>query len=243
MSLLTNFQQRHEDNFNRTAVVVLSGGQDSVTCLHLAKRFHKKVMAVSFHYGQRHAVELATAENICRLHNIPHVLIKLPDLGGLFTSALLSGQGEVGQPHAYLKDLPSSFVPCRNALMLTFAYGIAMEQGPDTCLYTGVCQTDYSGYPDCREGFISHLNFALNTGYTQQIPIITPLMFLNKSQTWGLAWEMGFEAFEDVVARSRTCYVASDQFHDWGHGCGECPACLLRKRGFYDWQRSMQALV
>jgi 7-cyano-7-deazaguanine synthase len=243
VSLLTNFEERQKHDFHRTAVVVLSGGQDSITCLHLAKKFHSKVLAVSFNYGQRHAVELGAAAEVCRLQSIPHIQISLPNLGNLFTSALLAGQGDVGQPHAYLKDLPSSFVPCRNALMLTYAFGIAMEQGPDTCLYTGVCQTDYSGYPDCRQEFITSLRHTLNVGYQQNIPIITPLMFLNKAQTWGLAWEMGFEAFEDVVARSRTCYVASDMFHDWGHGCGECPACLLRKRGFYDWQRSLQVVL
>jgi 7-cyano-7-deazaguanine synthase len=215
------------------AVVVLSGGQDSVTCLGIAREHHETVIAVSFRYGQKHATELAQAALLCERHGIEHIVVALDFLGELVTSALTTPDGDTTQPHAYKPGLPASFVPNRNALFLTVAHAIAQEK--KACyVYTGVCQTDYSGYPDCREGFISALEEALNTGYETDIRIITPIMHLTKAETFGLADELGI--LDEVIEDSHTCYNGDREHrHDWGYGCGECPACVVRARGYAEY--------
>ncbi len=215
------------------ALVVLSGGQDSVTCLGLALDRYEKVSAISFHYGQRHEVELHCAKHLCEKYGVPQQVINLGFLGQMVTSAL-TGAGEVGKPHAYKPGLPSSFVPARNALFLTAAHGYAQEIGADV-LVTGVCQTDYSGYPDCRKEFISKLEAALNCGYQTNIVIDTPLMMLDKGETFQLAEDCGF--LDEVINFSHTCYNGDHVTkHEWGYGCGTCPACELRARGWEDYK-------
>lgn len=215
---------------NRHALVVMSGGQDSTTCLGIAMAKSNFVTAVTFRYGQKHAVEVAAAEEICLKYNIPQIIIDLsPVLSNMRSSALVN-HGDTSRPHSYIRDVPASFVPARNALFLTSAYGLALELHCDT-IYTGVCQTDYSGYPDCRDAFIKQLNHALNFGYNSEIQIMTPLMWVDKAETFRLADKYGVLA--DVINTSVTCYNgATDRVHEWGKGCGICPACQLRMRGY-----------
>lgn len=220
------------------ALVVMSGGQDSVTCLGVALDTCCSVSAVSFDYGQKHRVELDAARGICARHAVPHRVIDLSSiLQNMSSSALING-GDVNVAHPKLKDVPASFVPARNALFLTAAYGLAMEIDADA-IYTGVCQTDYSGYPDCRAGFISSLNHALNVGYQNDIQIITPLMYLTKAETFALAKKHGF--LETVLHESMTCYNGSHVRNEWGGGCGECPACTLRAKGWDEYKASVHA--
>lgn len=218
------------------ALVVLSGGQDSVTCLGWALSRYQKVSAISFKYNQRHAVELECAKYLTEKHAVAWQLVDMGDLiKNLVTSALV-GDGEVGQPHQYKPGLPSSFIPGRNALFLTLAHAHAQEIQADV-LITGVCETDYSGYPDCREKFIRLMALALNEGYETAIMILTPLMHLTKADTFMLAHEVGF--LDEVIEHSHTCYNGDHTTpHDWGFGCGECPACKLRAKGWEEFYAS-----
>lgn len=216
------------------ALVVLSGGQDSVTCLGLAIDQHggaDNVYAIGFKYGQQHSIELQCASAICEKFGISYKIIDISFLGDLVTSELTKSQGDVSKSHDRLDNLPASFVPNRNALFLTIAHAYAQEIGAKS-IYTGVCQTDYSGYPDCRDEFIGIFNNALNLGYqSPDMKIITPLMYLTKSETFALAKDVGF--LETVISDSHTCYKGDrSTLHDWGFGCGECPACELRSKGY-----------
>lgn len=214
---------------NRSAVIVLSGGQDSVTCLGLASAQYGSVRAIAFDYGQRHKVELACAASVCERNRVPFELVPVPMLSKLVTSAL-TGEGDVSASHAYKPGLPASFVPARNALFLTLAHAYAQESRSDTVI-TGVCQTDFSGYPDCRDHFVQTLALALNFGYETDITIRTPLMYLTKAETFALAEKVGF--LHEVIHDSHTCYNGDHStFHEWGYGCGACPACQLRAAGY-----------
>lgn len=224
---LPGFEEMAQD----PAVVVLSGGQDSVTCLGVALSKHRKVVAVSFAYGQKHTVELMQAAKICDRRGIMHSLVDLRFFGDMVTSALTS-DGDVSAAHPTKPGLPASFVPNRNALFLTLAHAVAQEVGAKT-IYTGVCETDYSGYPDCRAVFIEALQDALNTGYQTDIKIETPLMYLDKADTFELARKHGF--LDTVIEDSHTCYNGDRSVrHEWGYGCGKCPACQLRERGYLE---------
>jgi len=220
-----------------TALVVLSGGQDSVTCLGFALESYDNVVAVGFNYGQRHLVELRQANYICDLLQVPFAIFDLPMLGQLGDSALVTS-GDVSSTHRLNSDLPNSFVPGRNAMLLCSAYAYALKIQADTII-TGTCQTDYSGYPDCRDDFVKQLNLALDTGYLSSIRIVTPLMFLTKAAIFQVAYEMNF--LDIVVKHSHTCYLGDrTKFHYWGYGCGECPACKLRKAGFDEFAERME---
>ena len=223
-------------NGARPAVVVLSGGQDSATCLALAVSRHTDVYAVTFDYGQRHRVELDQARILAERAGVIHREIDVRSFGELVTSALTATSDvddeSVSGHHPNKPELPASFVPNRNALFLTIAHAVAQEVDAGY-IYTGVCQTDYSGYPDCREGFIEALEHALNVGYQVQIEVITPMMHLTKAETFELAERLG--VLEDVIEHSHTCYNGDrSQRHVWGYGCGKCPACAIRERGYYD---------
>lgn len=223
-----NKNLRHEK-----AVVLFSGGQDSTTVLHYAIRRHgvTNVLAIGFDYGQRHEIELVCADNITAWLDIPYKVIDLSVLRLVGKSAL-TGDGDVSAKHERLTALPASFVPARNALMLTLAHAYAAEHGA-SYVYGGMCQTDYSGYPDCRAEFIAALESTLNIGYDATIHILTPLMFLTKADTFALAAAMGDGVLDSVLFRSHTCYEGDrSQVHAWGHGCGKCPACKLRIKGY-----------
>lgn len=214
----------------KRGIVVFSGGQDSTTCLGVALKECQDVTCIAFDYGQRHAVELECARSICNNRGIDLRVVKLDALKDLgITSALLQ-EGDIAASHVANSELPASFVPARNAMFLTLSHALAQELEADA-IYTGVCQTDYSGYPDCRQEFITQLGRALNTGYEQKISILTPLMNLTKAETFELAHDVGF--LDVVLDESHTCYEGDHATeNEWGYGCGECPSCLLRKKGY-----------
>jgi len=206
---------------NRKAVVVFSGGQDSTTCLIWALKTFEEVQTVTFQYGQRHARELECAAEIARDFSVRHHVLDLGLLNQLSPNALTRGdidivEGGDGQ-------LPSTFVDGRNLLFLSFAAILAKQLGYHH-IVTGVCQTDFSGYPDCRDVFVKSLNVTLNLAMDYPFVIHTPLMWLDKKETWKLADELGY--FEYVRDKTLTCYNGI-----MGSGCGECPACRLRNRG------------
>lgn len=203
------------------AVVVFSGGQDSTTCLFWALQQFKEVVAVTFDYGQRHALEIECAKAIAQDLHVTHHILDMSLLNQLAPNALT--RMDIDVTEGVDGELPSTFVPGRNLLFLSFA-GVLASQIEAKHLVTGVCETDFSGYPDCRDVFIKSLNVTLNLSMDQSFVIHTPLMWLDKAETWALADEL--EAFDYVREKTLTCYngIISD-------GCGECPACKLRLHG------------
>ncbi len=209
------------------ALIIFSGGQDSTTCLYWGLKNYKEVEAITFNYGQNHSVELDQSKIICKKEGIKQTIVDISFLDTLVESALTSG-GNVNEVNE--KGLPASFVPNRNQLFITLAHSYAQKIGAET-LITGVCQTDYSGYPDCREMFIRSIETVSNYGSDSDIKIETPLMNLTKGETFLLAQD--FNCLDEVITLSHTCYNGSrNDFHEWGYGCDNCPACELRKKGF-----------
>jgi len=226
-----------ERRMKRKALVVLSGGQDSTTCLFLAEMMHYNVEAIHFTYGQRHSVETCYVKRFCDKRNIALKVVDVSFLKGLVSSNLLNTEGDINEPHVNNKSLPSSFVPVRNALFLTIAHGYAQEICA-TDIYTGLCETDYSGYPDCRQEFVRDLSVALDTGYSTAINIHTPLMYLTKAETFKIADDYSF--LHEILTETITCYNGNATlYNEWGHGCGRCPACLLRKKGFEEYKEGL----
>ena len=200
------------------ALVVFSGGQDSTTCLFWAKQQFSHVEAVTFAYGQRHDAEIEVAKEIATELDVPHHILDLSLLGQLTSNALTRHDLDIENA-----DVPNTFVDGRNHLFLSFAAVMAKQLGMHH-IVTGVCETDFSGYPDCRDQFIKSLNVTLNLAMDYPFVIDTPLMWLDKKETWALADELG--AFDYVKERTLTCYNGVI-----GSGCGECPACKLRQNG------------
>lgn len=212
----------------RKVIVLLSGGQDSTTCLYLAKTLFDRVHAIGIAYGQRHAIELDRAKQIADLAGVPFEIVDAPGLGAIGGSALVTKDALLpggGYPDAAAPGgLPTSFVPTRNLLFLTLAAAVAMREEAND-IVTGTCQTDYAGYPDCRREFIDAaeraITFALPSG-CGPFRVLTPLMFMTKAETVKLARRL--PGCWEALARTMTCYI--------GTGCGVCPACELRARGF-----------
>lgn len=226
------------------AVVLFSGGQDSTTVLHFAMKKHgaENVFPLAFNYGQRHAVELEQARLIALSHGLTFDMYGVPSLRDFGPSAL-HGEGDVSAPHVQIPKVPASFVPGRNAFFLLAAYNHAIQIGA-RAVYGGMCETDYSGYPDCRNAFVRAMEQALQVGYptTAAIQIRTPLMWLNKAETFRLAQQLGDTAWRDVIDMSHTCYEGDHTTkHEWGYGCGECPACKLRAAGYAEFKRRYAA--
>lgn len=211
------------------AVVIFSGGQDSTTCLFWALKNFTEVEAITFNYGQKHAIELECAKHICQKANVKQIVIDMTFLGTIVDSALTSG----GDVNEIKNGLPASFVPNRNALFITLAHAYAQKISA-SAIVGGMCQTDFSGYPDCRQLFITMFGDALDTGSGADIEILTPLMNISKAETFQLAESLG--CLDRVIAWSHTCYNGDRKTqHAWGKGCGECPACLLRKKGYEEY--------
>ena len=232
------------ENAERSAVVLLSGGQDSTTLLHVAMAHHgpKNVFALGFNYGQRHVTELDCAATLAGKYDIPYHVIGLKDVLASVGHSALTNTGaeqDTSKPHTAMPDVPASFVPARNALFLTLAYSYAQLVGAEV-VYGGMCQTDYSGYPDCREDFVNGLENALHKGYPSD-PIVTfrtPLMRIDKRETFQLAHALG--GLPDVLELSHTCYNGDHTTRNaWGYGCGQCPSCKLRAKGFAEFEESM----
>lgn len=213
----------------RSCVVVMSGGQDSMTCLFWARERFDTVLAVSFDYGQRHLVELEAARSVCAQYGVPWEVVTLP-LAQLAPHNALTSPAIAVSETGGLNGLPSTFVPGRNLLMLTAAASYAASRGV-SALVTGVCETDSSGYPDCRAPTIRALCESIALGLDAPFEIHTPLMELDKAQTFALAEEMG--VLDVILELSHTCYEGDHSTrHAWGYGCAACPACKLRQRGF-----------
>lgn len=210
------------------ALVIFSGGQDSTTCLGYALKKYDEVEAVSFLYGQKHEKEIEIAKNIAEELNVKFHVIDLSFFKEISVSALTS-DGNMNGEHPLNKNLPASYVPNRNALFITIAHAMAQTIGAGV-LITGVCETDFSGYPDCRNEFVVSLAKSLNIGAETDIVVETPLMYLDKKQTWELAEEVGI--LELVRTRTLTCYNGVETLNEWGMGCGECPSCKLRAKGY-----------
>jgi len=222
---------------HKKALVVFSGGQDSTTCLFLAKKKYDEVTAITYRYGQRHAYETTAAIKIAKALDVRLIQVDIPMLRENITSALLQ-DGAIGAGHPLNKKLPASFVPGRNALFLTMAHAVAQEIDAEVIM-TGVCETDYSGYPDCRKKFLTLLELALNEGYETNIGILAPLMYLTKAEVFELARKL--DALPTILNDTLTCYENEyDMAHTWGRGCGECPACLLRKKGFEEFITNLE---
>ena len=229
----------------RSALVLFSGGQDSTTCLAWALGRYDRVETVGFSYGQRHAVELECREPIRQaLRRLspewdgrlgPDRVVDLAVLGEVSLSALTADLPLGTRPDG----LPATFVPGRTLVFLAFAGIVAFQRGIGR-LVAGVCETDFSGYPDCRDETVRAMSRALGLGMATDMPVETPLMFIDKAETWRLARELGGQALVDlVVAETHTCYLADrTQRHPWGYGCGECDACQLRRAG---WERFTRA--
>ncbi|OCA86617.1 MULTISPECIES: 7-cyano-7-deazaguanine synthase QueC [unclassified Bacillus (in: firmicutes)] len=212
------------------ALVVFSGGQDSTTCLFWAMKNFGEVEVVTFNYGQRHALEIECAKQIANELNVHHHILDMSLLNQLAPNALTRADIEVKDGAE--GELPSTFVPGRNLLFLSFAGVLARQIGAKHII-TGVCETDFSGYPDCRDIFIKSFNVTINLSMEEAFVIHTPLMWLNKAETWSLADELG--AFDFVKEKTLTCYhgIKAD-------GCGECPACKLRLQGMHTYLHTKQ---
>ncbi|NVN86445.1 MAG: 7-cyano-7-deazaguanine synthase QueC [Rhodopseudomonas sp.] len=224
---------------DQTALVLFSGGQDSATCLAWALSQFARVEMLGFDYGQRHAIELdCRARLIDRLKAINSAwAAKLGDSHTLAIPTLC-----VISDTALTRDvaiamgadgLPNTFVPGRNLIFLTFAAALAYRRGI-SAIVGGMCETDYSGYPDCRDDTIRALNHALDLGMARKFELLTPLMWRDKAATWQLAHDLGGTALVDLIREhSHTCYLGErGARHDWGYGCGQCPACQLRAKGW-----------
>lgn len=213
----------------QSAVVVFSGGQDSTTCLGWAKQTFGKVITISFNYGQKHSIELQQASKIAKMMEVEHYIMDVGLLSQLTPNALTRSDIEVIHSEDVVEgEEPNTVVRGRNGLFIWLASIYASTHGI-TNIVTGVCETDFSGYIDCRDQFIKSLNVAINLGLDEQITIHTPLMWLDKVETWQLAYEVGI--LDIVIKESHTCYNGDRSSL---LGCQTCPACHLRNRALFE---------
>jgi 7-cyano-7-deazaguanine synthase len=221
------------------ALVLFSGGQDSTTCLAWALERYGRVETIGFDYGQRHAIELTVRPQVLaalRAHKPEWAqrlgedhMVDLSLISALSQTAMTEDIEIVMQENG----LPNTFVPGRNLMVMTVAATLAYRRGLNV-LVGGMCETDFSGYPDCRDDTMKALQVALNLGMDTRVKLETPLMWLDKAQTWTLAEQLGGVALVDLIrSATHTCYLGErGALHDWGYGCGTCPACALRARGY-----------
>ena len=221
------------------ALVLFSGGQDSATCLAWALENYAYVETIGYQYGQRHAVEIECRQVI--LNRIKELfplwaarlgsdhMLDLALLGQISDTALTQDR----EIEFKASGLPSTFVPARNLLFFTFASAIAYRRGLTT-LVGGMCETDYSGYPDCRDNTLKSLQVSMSLGLDAPMIVQTPLMWLDKAQTWQMAERLGGSALVELIrTETHTCYLGDrSELHRWGYGCGHCPACELRRTGY-----------
>ncbi len=220
---------------NKSALVVFSGGQDSTTCLGWAKNRYSHVETITFDYHQKHHIEIKQAKKIAKLLNVPNYVLKIDIFAQLDDSALIDSTIDINAKHRNRPNLPASFVPNRNAIFFTTAHAYAQKMGLDEII-TGINQTDYSGYPDCRIPFVESLEKALNLGSESDIKFRYPLIHLTKAQTFKMAKEEG--VLDIVLKETHTCYNGDrTKEHEWGYGCDACPACQLRKKGWQEYKK------
>jgi 7-cyano-7-deazaguanine synthase len=237
---------QHVPQDPRAALVLFSGGQDSTACLAWALARYARVETIGFDYGQRHRIELDCRLTVRRelAAAFPHWAARLGDdhlldlglLGQISDTALTSERAIELQANG----LPNTFVPGRNLLFLGFAATVAYRRGASV-LVGGMCETDFSGYPDCRDNTLKAMQVALSLGLDSAMTIETPLMWLTKAQTWALSDQLGGAALTDlIVEHTHTCYLGErGERQPWGHGCGHCPACQLRANGFVAWRAAV----
>ncbi|QQG29657.1 7-cyano-7-deazaguanine synthase QueC [Pectobacterium carotovorum] len=220
----------------KRAVVVFSGGQDSTTCLIQALQDYDDVHCITFDYGQRHRAEIDVARELSqKLGATAHKVLDVGLLNELATSSLTRDSIPVPDYDANAQDIPNTFVPGRNILFLTLASIYAYQVGAEAVI-TGVCETDFSGYPDCRDEFVKALNQAIVLGIARDIRFETPLMWLNKAETWALADY--YQQLDTVRYHTLTCYNGIK-----GDGCGQCAACHLRANGLAQYQNDSAAIT
>ena len=225
-----------------SALVLFSGGQDSTTCLALALSKYERVETIAFDYRQRHSVELQA-----RLRVLEQIKAQFPQWAHKLGEDHLLDLAVLGQVSetSLTRDvafkiessgLPNTFVPGRNLLFLTLAAALAYRRDLQV-MVTGVCETDFSGYPDCRDDTMKAMQLALSLGMDKRFLIETPLMWIDKADTWALADSLGGQALVDlIIEHTHTCYLGDREHrHAWGYGCGQCPACELRAKGYERW--------
>ncbi len=225
-----------------SALVLFSGGQDSTTCLALALSKYERVETIAFDYRQRHSVELQA-----RLEVLAHIKAQFPQwahkLGEdhVLDLAVLGQVSETSLTRdvAFKMEssgLPNTFVPGRNLLFLTLAAALAYRRDLQV-MVTGVCETDFSGYPDCRDDTMKAMQLALSLGMDKRFLIETPLMWIDKADTWAMAFDLGGQPLVDlIIEHTHTCYLGDREHrHPWGYGCSQCPACELRAKGYSRW--------
>lgn len=207
------------------ALVIFSGGQDSTTCLFQAMQQYgaENVQAITFAYGQRHGIELERAASIAQELGIRQTVLDLSLITAITHNALTDAQAAI---ETDAQGMPNTFVDGRNALFLLYAAIYAKSQNIRD-IFIGVCETDFSGYPDCRQIFVQSMNVTLNLAMAYDFRLHTPLMYLTKKQTWALADELG--VLDYIRTRTHTCYLGVDG------GCHECPSCVLRERGLAEY--------
>ncbi|MEM7005811.1 MAG: 7-cyano-7-deazaguanine synthase QueC [Pseudomonadota bacterium] len=230
------------------AIVLFSGGQDSAVCLAWALTRYACVETLGFDYGQRHLVELE-----CRQQFLSRMREEMPDLAeklgedhvlsipvlGEISDTALTRDTEI---EVASSGLPSTFVPGRNLIFLNLAAALAWRRGA-SILVGGMCETDFSGYPDCRRSTIDAQEQAISLGLDKDVTIDTPLMYIDKAETWRMAIDLGGEPLVDlIVENTHTCYLGDRSVrHDWGYGCNDCPACDLRAQGWQKWRSGVAA--
>jgi len=234
-----------QDNTKMRALVLFSGGQDSTVCLAWALSNYKHVETIGFNYGQRHGVELQVRTPIrdAIAANFPQWqgrlgrdhLLNLETLGAITHTAMTQDVEILFEK----SGLPNTFVPGRNLLFFTYAAALGYRRNIFS-LVGGMCETDFSGYPDCRDKTLKSLGQTLSLGTEADYSIETPLMWLDKSQTWAMAQDLGGSRLvELIIEKTHTCYKGiRDVRHDWGYGCNECPACQLRAKGYESWRKA-----
>ena len=230
----------------KRSLVLLSGGQDSATCLFWALKNYDYVETIGFNYGQRHSIELEI-----RLEFIKELKKDFPDLSlklgedHLINATNLSSIGDTAMTsdieiEMSRSGLPNTFVPGRNLYFFTLASAVAYRRNL-SFLVGGMCETDYSGYPDCRRETMDALQSTLSLGTDKEFEVITPLMWIDKAKTWEMALDLGGNKLINIIKNyTHTCYIGDrSQLNDWGFGCGQCPACELRKKGYIKWQEGL----
>lgn len=221
------------------AYILLSGGQDSFVCLIWALQNFDAVEAVSVNYEQRHSKELEYASAIAKHFNVQHTVYHIGDFLKSLTSSTLLNDGDHNTAHSLAGDLPASFVPNRNGIFLTIISNHAFRKGEKRInLVIGACETDYSGYPDCRNNYMQAKALELSLGLDRPVSIYTPLMWKTKAETFHMANDAG--KLSEIVELTLTCYNGTETLNEWGRGCGECPACKLRRKGFEEFLKSVK---
>ncbi len=224
--------------YTEKAYVLLSGGQDSFVSLIWALKNFTQVEAISISYNQQHVKEIQYASQLAQRYQIEHRIYDIDNFFQQLTiSSLLTGDDH-NQKHTLGNTLPASFVPNRNGVFLTIIATHAYRQQPSQIhIVTGVCQADYSGYPDCRDNYIRTKALELSLGLDMPVYIHTPLMWKSKSEIFKMAYEMG--VLNDLIEHTLTCYNGDETLHEWGRGCSNCPACRLRQKGYEEFRKQL----